>query len=76
MKRTKAALLVLLAVFLLLFAARFAYELSREEGPRPLPLGGFAQTEAFDSSMAVQARKNYASAKIVIEQPQAPGQVY
>lgn len=76
MKRRTVALLVLGAVFLLLFAARFAYELSREEGPRPRPLGGFAQAEDFDSSMAVQARKNYASAKIVIEQPQAPGQVF
>lgn len=76
MKRSKAALLVLLAAFLVLWALRFAYELSREEGRRPMPLGGFVQTEDFDSSMAVQARKNYASAKIVIEQPQAPSQVY
>jgi len=61
-------------VFVLLFAARFAYELagSADEYQDGIfaPMGGMNDIQQMDAPSSI-SRKNYASAKIVIAQPSA-----
>ncbi|MBL8967746.1 MAG: DUF4349 domain-containing protein, partial [Spirochaetaceae bacterium] len=75
MKRRTLVLLVLGGLFLLLFAARFAYELRDDvDGPsgRQVPRGAFLAAQNFDGSGSSPQRKNYASEKIVVAQAASP----
>jgi hypothetical protein len=75
-RRTKVALIVAAAVFLALFAARFASELGRErEGAYPQARVAYAEGELLQDRSASQSKRNYASAKIAIAAPSAPAQV-
>ena len=69
MKRKRKIIFIGALVFLLLFAARIAYELSR-----PDILNAGMETRALISA-SEQDHKNYASAKVVVEQAVAGAQV-
>jgi len=73
MKRgTKVAIFAAGAVFLALFAARFASELARErEGARFQARAAYAGGEILQEMSASQSKRNYASAKIAIAAPSA-----
>jgi hypothetical protein len=74
MKRNVRILLIAALVFVLLFAARFAYELvgsadAYQDGIFA-PMGGLNDIQQMEAPSSI-SRKNYASAKIVIAQPSA-----
>lgn len=71
MKRRTRLLLAAAAAFALLFAARFAYELSRGQDRFPAEPGIAFDAIQQSEAPASYSRKNYASAKIVIAQPSA-----
>jgi hypothetical protein len=75
MKRNVRILLIAALVFVLLFAARFAYELAGSSDAYQdgifAPMGGMNDIQQMEAPSSI-SRKNYASAKIVIAQPSAP----
>ncbi|MDP3178068.1 MAG: DUF4349 domain-containing protein [Spirochaetaceae bacterium] len=76
-RRTLVSLVVLSLVFLALFAARFAYELSRGAA-RPYQQQDFkyaAQVQSFSPEGPALSKRNYASAKIAVAQPSATAQI-
>jgi len=76
-RRTLVSLVILSLAFLALFAARFAYELSRGTA-RPYQQQDVkyaAQVQAFSPEGPALSKRNYASAKIAVAQPSAPAQI-
>ncbi len=75
MKRNVRIVLVAVAVFALLFVARFAYEFANSSDSKQydyfMPMGGLVAQQQSELASSI-SRKNYASAKIVIAQPSAP----
>ena len=72
MDRRKRILAAAAALFAVLFAARLAWELTRE---RTRPFGGFGNAEIYQSSAPAGDRRNYASAKIAVDQAPSGAQV-
>ncbi len=72
MDRKKRILATAAALFAVLFAARLAWELTRD---RTRPVGGFGQVELYQSSAPAADRRNYASAKIAVDQAPSGAQV-
>lgn len=72
MDRKKRILAAAAALFAVLFAARLAWELTRD---RTRPVGGFGQVELYQSSAPAADRRNYASAKIAVDQAPSGAQV-
>jgi len=74
MDRKKKILAAAVVLFAALFAARLAWELTRDR-TGPAPFGGFGQAEINQSSMPSAERRNYASAKIAVDQAPTGAQV-
>ena len=72
MDRKKRILAAAAALFAALFAARLAWELTRTR-VNPAPFGAFGQMELDSSS--VSERRNFASAKIAVDQAPSGTQV-
>ena len=72
MDRRTRILAAAAALFAVLFAARLAWELTRE---RTRPFGGFGNAEIYQSSAPAGDRRNYASAKIAVDQAPSGAQV-
>ncbi len=74
MERKRRILIAAAALFTVLFAARLAWELTRDR-TAPSPFGGFGAGEMVQSSVPPQERRNYASAKIAVDQAPSGAQV-
>ncbi len=74
MDRKKRILAAAAALFAVLFAARLAWELTRDR-TGPAPFGGFGPVEYNQSSAPAAERRNYASAKIAVDQAPSGAQV-
>mgnify|MGYP000915260468 CR=1 FL=1 len=74
MDRKKRILAAAAALFAVLFAARLAWELTRDR-TRPAPFGGLGNAEIYQSSAPAADRRNYASAKIAVDQAPSGAQV-
>lgn len=72
MERKRRILTAAAALFVALFAARLAWELTRD---RTAPFRGIGAGETVSSSVPPQERRNYASAKIVVDQAATGSQV-
>lgn len=72
MERKRRILAAAAALFVALFAARLAWELTRD---RTAPFRGIGAGETVSSSVPPQERRNYASAKIVVDQAATGSQV-
>ncbi len=74
MDRRKRILAAAAALFVALFAARLAWELTRDR-TAPVPFGGFGAGELAQSYSPPQERRNFASAKIAVDQAPSGAQV-
>ncbi len=72
MERKRRILAAAAALFVALFAARLAWELTRD---RTAPFRGIGAGETVSSSVPPQERRNYARAKIVVDQAATGSQV-